>query len=97
MTPRKDELTPKAVIRWMQQLRRASLARTADKATQYQIQYMFKYIENLVQYQDPMPPEIEEDESFFTCKRCGDRMKAEAGIADDYMFCPLCGQRWKDD
>lgn len=96
MTPKKSELTPKAVNRWLEALRRKSLQGT-DAATKYQIQYMFRYIEELVKYQEVMPPKVEEDKRFFTCTRCNNRLEAESGTAEDYTFCPLCGQRWKDD
>lgn len=98
MTPKKNELTPKAVIKWLRELEKASVRGCrGDNATQYQIRYMFRYIEKLVQYQDPMPPEVEEDARFFTCTRCNERLEAESGTADDYIFCPLCGQRWQDE
>lgn len=96
-TPKKRELTPRAVIKWLEGLRKLSVRR-ADAATRYQIQYMFKYIERLVQYQETMPPEIdEEDTSRFRCRRCGESMQAESGTADEYAFCPLCGQRWRNE
>lgn len=96
MTPKKDKLTPQAAIKWLGELRRASEKRGCDGATKYQIRYMFKYIEKIVQYQEVMPPEVEESGRFI-CKRCEHAMIAESGTVDDYMFCPLCGQRWKED
>lgn len=93
MTPKKNKLTPRAAIRWLEELRRASERRSAD--TIYQIRYMFKYIEKILQYQEVMIPEVEESGRFI-CPRCKHGMISESGTVDDYAFCPLCGQRWKE-
>lgn len=54
--------------------------------------------EQLVEYQDPLPPQIDsEDGSQFTCRRCKKAMQTDEGGAEDYIFCPLCGQRWKGE
>lgn len=68
MTPKKNKLTPRAAIRWLEQLRRAS-ERRSGADTIYQIRYMFKYIEKILQYQEVMIPEVEESGRFI-CPRC---------------------------
>lgn len=95
-TPRKDALSPKAAIRWIEDLRKLSERRGGDSSTKYEIRYMFKFIERVMQYQEVMPPTVEEDGRFI-CPRCNEAMIAESGTVDDYKFCPLCGQRWKED
>lgn len=94
MTPKKDALTPKAAIKWLEDLRKIS-ERRGGGATNYQIRYMFKYIERILQYQEVMQP-ITDEEGRFKCPRCGVWQVAESGSVDDYTFCSLCGQRWKD-
>lgn len=94
MTPKKNKLTPRAAIRWLEELRRAS-ERRSGADTIYQIRYMFKYIEKILQYQEVMIPEVEESGRFI-CPRCKHGMISESGTVDDYAFCPICGQRWKE-
>lgn len=97
MTPKKDKLTPQAAIRWLGELRRASEKRGCDGATKYQIRYMFKYIEKIVQYQEVMPPiNIDDDGHYFECPRCGQAFESEYHV-DDFVFCQKCGQRFKED
>lgn len=98
MTPKQSELTPQKAMKWFNEIRKISLRRGGDPATKFEIQTMFKYADRLMQYQVPMPPEVDEDDrGRFTCRRCKEAMIAEAGTADDYQFCPLCGQRWREE
>lgn len=98
MTPRRDQLSPKSVLSWLKQTRKMIERRGNDKTVKFQVHYMFKYIEQLVEYQYPLPPQIDsEDGSQFTCRRCKKAMQTDEGGAEDYIFCPLCGQRWKGE
>lgn len=96
MTPKKDELTPKAAIKWLEDLRKATLRRGSKTDVTYKVQYMFKYIERILQYQEVMPPEIDEETGDFKCPRCGVWQYSDTQVAADYRFCGLCGQRWKE-
>lgn len=91
-----NELTPKKAIKWVSDLRKLSEKRGGEPSTKYEIRIMFNYIVKIMQYQEVMPPIVEEDGRFI-CPRCNEAMIAESGTADDYKFCPLCGQRWKED
>lgn len=98
MTPRRDQLSPKSVLAWLKQIRKLIERRGNDKAVKFQVHYMFKYIEQLVEYQYPLPPQIDSEAgSQFTCRRCKKAMQTDEGGAEDYIFCPLCGQRWKGE
>lgn len=88
-------LTPQSAIDWLEALRKRSERTSEDGATKYQIRVMFKYIENVMQYQVIMPPTVEESGRFI-CPRCNQGMIAESGTVDDYAFCPLCGQKWRE-
>jgi tRNA(Ile2) C34 agmatinyltransferase TiaS len=57
---------------------------------------MMNYIKQVLMYQEKMDPSVDE-EGRFTCPRCKETMIAESGTVEDYKFCPLCGQRWKED
>ena len=96
-TPKQTELTPKAAIKWLEELRKLSERRGGDASTKYAIHYMFKYIERVMQYQEPMPPEVDEETGDFKCPRCGVWQYSDVHTAYDYKFCSLCGQRWKED
>ena len=88
-------LTPKDAITYLSALSKQSQRIAGDAATKYQIRLMFNYITEVLQYQEVMQPATD-SEGGFTCPRCGERMIAESGTVDDYKFCPLCGQRWKE-
>ena len=96
MTPNKNNLTPKAAIKWLEELRTLSEHRGGDPSTKYKIRYMFKYIEDVLKYQEILPPTVDE-KGRFTCPRCGKRMMAYDATVDDYAFCPCCGQRWQEN
>lgn len=89
-------LTPKDAITYLETLSRQSQNIADNGAIKYQIRLMFNYIIKVLQYQVTMQPTTD-SEGGFTCPRCGERMIAESGTVDDYKFCPLCGQRWKED
>lgn len=97
MTPKRKDVNPKTTLQWVRDLRKASERRGGDPATKFSIRMMFNYIETLIQYQIIMPPIWDnEDGTNFTCPRCKKGMTAESGTVEDYNFCPLCGQRWKE-
>lgn len=96
MTPKQNELTPQKVIKWFDELRRKSERLGGDAETKYKIRYMFKYADKLMQYQVPMEPEnVDEGGHYFECGRCKQAFRSEM-IADDFVFCPQCGQRFRD-
>lgn len=70
MTPKKNELTPRNTITWLTQIRKGIEKRGGSPDVKFQIRYMFKYIETLVKYQEPMLPEIDaEDGSQFIWRK----------------------------
>ena len=96
MTPRKDQLTPQKAMKWFDEIRKISLKRGGDTATKYEIQYMFKYADKLMQCQVPMPPvNVDEDGHYFECARCGQAFRTEYTVKD-FVFCQLCGQRFRE-
>lgn len=97
MTPKKNDLTPQKAMKWFDEIRKISLKRGGDTATKYEIQYMFKYADKLMQYQVAMEPvNIDEDGHYFVCARCGQAFRSEM-VAEDFVFCPLCGQRFRNN
>lgn len=94
-TPRKEELTPTLAIKWLEEIRKVCEGKGNNGGTLYGIRYMFKYIERVMQYQVIMPPAVE-GSGRFICPRCNQGMIAESGTVDDYAFCPLCGQKWRE-
>lgn len=78
MTPKKNDLTPQKAMKWFDEIRKISIKRGGDAATKYEIQYMFKYADKLMQYQVPMPPvNVDEDGHYFECARCGQAFRSE--------------------
>ena len=72
MTPKKNDLTPQKAMKWFDEIRKISIKRGRDTATKYEIQYMFKYADKLMQYQVAMETvNIDEDGHYFECARCG--------------------------
>lgn len=97
MTPRREQLSPKSVLAWLKQTRKLIERRGNDKAVKFQVHYMFKYIEQLVEYQDPLPPQIDsEDGSQFTCRRCKKAMKAGQKIIY-FVRCAVRDGKEKDN
>lgn len=97
MTPKKSKLSPERAIQWFDELRAKSEKRGGDPATKFQIRYMFKYADKLMRYQIPMPPvDVDEDGHYFVCDRCKQAFRSEF-TAEDYIFCPLCGQRFREN
>ena len=94
MTPKKNDLTPQKAIKWFDELRRKSERLGGDAETKYKIRYMFNYADRLMQYPVPMEPvNVDEDGHYFDCGRCRQAFRSEM-IADDFVFCPQCGQRF---
>lgn len=92
----RTKLTPKDAVYWIECISRQSQRQSVDAATKWQVRIMMNYIKKVLMYQEKMDPSVDE-EGKFTCPRCKETMIAESGTVEDYKFCPLCGQRWKED
>lgn len=97
MTLKQSKLTPKKAMKWFDEIRKISIKRGGDPATKFESQTMFKYADKLMQ--DQVPTEhvnVDEDVHYFVCARCRQAFRSEM-VADDFVFCPKCGQRFRNN
>ena len=68
-----------------------------DYKTKLMVSKMFKYLEELVDYQIPTKPiNISEDGHKFECPKCHTAFDSE-DTYEDFNLCYICGQRWKEE
>lgn len=67
-----------------------------DYKTKLQVSRMFKYINQLIDYQIPRKPiNISDDGHKFECPKCHTAFDSE-DTYEDFNLCYVCGQRWKE-
>lgn len=92
-------MKPEEVLRRTEALERQVLkGRSTDAKTKYMTILYFKQIKELLKYRIPTPPiNISEDGHLFDCPRCGEKFETEGDwTAEDFIFCPSCGQQFKE-
>ena len=90
-------MTPKEMTDKLSKLEKAVIHRKdSDIKTKYQVASMFRYLKQLIAYQEPIPPiNISDNGHKFECPRCHTAFESE-DTYEDFNLCYICGQRWKE-
>lgn len=91
-------MKPEEVLRRTEDLERQILKqKRTDAKTKYMTVLYFKQIKDILKYRIPMEPiNVSEDGHQFDCPQCKERFETEGNWkAEDFIFCPSCGQQFK--
>lgn len=71
--------------------------KNVDVKTTKNLAVLFANIRKYVSYRNNIEPiNIEDDGHLFECPRCHVKYQSDDGTVDEFIFCPGCGQRFRD-